>query len=132
MKPWIATDIECPRNDGEWIATSRTPRKDKKKPMNEKIPCVYILANHRNGTLYIGVTSHLINRIWQHKHDLVEGFTKRYALHRLVYYEVCPSMESAIVREKQLKAGSRTKKISLIEHVNPEWEDLYERVVING
>jgi len=97
--------------------------------MYEKIPCVYILASEKNGTLYVGVTSNLLKRIWEHKNDVVEGFTKRYSIHTLVYYEVGPSMESAICREKQIKAGSRKKKIALIESMNPEWKDLYEDLI---
>ncbi len=88
--------------------------------MYEKIPCVYILASERNGTLYVGVTSNLLKRVWEHKNDVVEGFTKRYGVHTLVYYEVGPSMESVIYREKQIKAGSRKKKLALIESMNPE------------
>ena len=68
-----------------------------------KEPCVYLLANKRNGTLYLGVTSNLVQRVWQHKNDLVEGFTKRYQIHMLVWYELCPNMESAIAREKAMK-----------------------------
>jgi putative endonuclease len=93
--------------------------------MNEKIPCVYILACKMNGTLYVGVTSNLLKRVWEHKNDMAEGFTKRYAVHSLAYYEVCPSMESAIFREKQIKAGSRKKRLILIESMNPDWRDLY-------
>ena len=93
--------------------------------MNEKIPCIYILASKRNGTLYVGVTSNLLKCVWEHKNDTAEGFTKRYAVHGLVFYEVCPSMESAIFREKQIKAGSRKKKLLLIESMNPDWRDLY-------
>ena len=100
--------------------------------MYQKIPCIYILASKGNGTPYVGVTSNLQKRIYEHKNDLVEGFTKRYKIHSLVYYEVCPSMESAILREKQIKAGSRNKKIKLIEKENPTWSDLYERMVENG
>ena|GEM_PF-43804 len=120
----------------DWTATgSQThPRRDgaiRSKPefqcrMYEKIPCVYILASRKNGTLYVGVTSNLLKRIWEHKHDVVEGFTKRYSVHDLVYYQVAPSMESAIYREKQIKAGSRKKKLSLIESENPGWMDLYD------
>jgi len=97
--------------------------------MNEKIPCVYILANKRNGTLYTGVTSNLPKRIWEHKNNTADGFTKKYNIHLLVYYEVCPSMFSAIEREKQLKVGSRKKKLQLIESINPEWNDLYEKII---
>lgn len=93
-----------------------------------KIPCVYILASKPNGTLYIGVTSDLAQRVWQHKNDLVEGFTKRYGVHRLVWYEVHEIMESAIVREKSLKKWNRAWKIELIEERNPGWVDLYEEI----
>ncbi|MFA5934411.1 MAG: GIY-YIG nuclease family protein [Candidatus Paceibacterota bacterium] len=90
----------------------------------EKIPCVYILANKRNGTTYIGVTSNLKRRIFEHKNNLVDGFTKRYKIHNLVYYETGDSMEGAIEREKQIKNYSREKKILLIEENNSEWKDL--------
>ncbi len=92
--------------------------------MSEKTPCIYILANKRNGTLYVGVTSNLAQRIEQHKTDAVDGFTKRYKVHILVYAEVCDTMEQAIEREKQIKAGSRKKKIELIERDNPIWIDV--------
>ena len=91
-----------------------------------KAPCVYILANKPNGTLYIGVTSNLVQRVWQHKNDLVEGFTKRYGVHRLVWYEAHENMESAITREKMLKRWKRAWKIRLIEKGNPRWLDLYD------
>ena len=91
-----------------------------------KAPCVYILANKPNGTLYIGVTSNLVQRVWQHKNDLVEGFTKRYGVHRLVWYEAHESMESAITREKMLKRWKRAWKIRLIQEANPKWSDLYD------
>lgn len=84
-------------------------------------PCVYILANKKNGTLYVGVTSDLIKRIWQHKNDLVEGFTKQYSVHDLVYYQIHETMESAITQEKNIKAW----KIELIEKNNLMWRDLY-------
>ena len=100
--------------------------------MNEKIPCVYILSNKKDGTLYIGVTSNLQKRIWEHKNNIVKGFTQKYNLHNLVYYEVCPSMESAIIREKQLKKGSRKKKIELIKKENAQWLDLYDEIIKNG
>ncbi len=95
--------------------------------MNQRnrLPAVYILASRRNGTLYTGVTSDLIARVWQHKNDLVEGFSRKYAVHTLVYYELAEDMLSAIAREKQIKAGSRANKIALIESINPEWRDLY-------
>lgn len=88
-------------------------------------PCVYILASKKNGTLYVGVTSDLIKRVWQHKNDLFDGFTKDYAVHDLVYYELHATMESAISREKNIKAWKRTWKLALIEKENLEWRDLY-------
>ena len=91
----------------------------------EKQPVVYILASRYNGTLYIGVTSNLIQRIWQRKNDLVEGFTKKYAVHSLVYYELHEQMLAAIEREKQLKKWNRQWKINLIEKDNPTWKDLW-------
>jgi putative endonuclease len=93
-----------------------------------KQPCVYILASKRNGTLYIGVTSDLARRVWQHREDLLEGFTKQYGVHMLVYYEVHSGMESAIVREKQLKKWNRAWKLRLIEESNPTWRDLWEEI----
>ena len=94
-----------------------------------KQPSVYLLTSRRNGTLYVGVTSDLIQRIWQHKNDLVDGFTKRYGVHTLVWYEVCPSMDAAMAREKAIKEWKRVWKIQLIESSNPEWRDLYEELV---
>jgi putative endonuclease len=92
-------------------------------------PAVYILASKRNGTLYIGVTSDLVKRIWEHRTDLVEGFTKRYGVHLLVWYELHESMEAAIQREKRLKGWKRAWKLELIEKGNPEWQDLYHSIV---
>jgi putative endonuclease len=92
--------------------------------MTEKQPCVYILASQRNGTLYTGVTSDLIKRIWQHKNDQVEGFTKTYQVHMLVWYEAHADMEAAIKREKAIKEWKRLWKLDLIESMNPEWNDL--------
>jgi len=94
-----------------------------------KQPAVYILASKRNGTLYTGVTSNLLKRIWEHKNNLVEGFTKRYDVHHLVWYEIHESMESAITREKQLKKWKRKWKLDLIEKGNPYWRDLYEKII---
>ena len=94
-----------------------------------KQPAVYILASQRNGTLYIVVTSDLVKRIWQHKNNMVEGFTKRYHVHRLVWYELHGSMESAIPREKQLKNWKRKWKLALIEKSNPKWLDLCQTIV---
>ena len=91
-----------------------------------KQPCVYILASRRNGTLYVGVTSNLPGRVWQHRNEVVDVFSKRYGVHTLVWYEPHETMESAILREKQLKAGSRARKLGLIEAMNPDWQDLYD------
>jgi putative endonuclease len=93
-----------------------------------KQPAVYMLASERNGTLYIGVTSDLVKRIWEHKNNLVDGFTKRYNIHRLVWYELHGSMDSAIEREKRLKEWKRAWKLKLIEGFNPGWQDLYDTI----
>jgi putative endonuclease len=95
----------------------------------DKQPVVYILASKRNGTLYIGMTSDLIKRIWEHKNNLIEGFAKRYSVHNLVWYEAHENMESAILREKKLKEWSRTWKLELIESSNPNWNDLYNTIL---
>ena len=95
----------------------------------ERQPCVYILANKRNGTLYVGVTSDLVRRVWQHKNHLPEGFTSRYGVHSLVWYEFHESMYSAITREKTLKRWRRGWKLALIERHNPTWRDLYPEVL---
>jgi putative endonuclease len=94
-----------------------------------KQPAVYILASKRNGTLYVGVTSDLVKRIWEHKNNVVEGFSKRYNVHRLVWYEIHENMESAINREKQMKEWKRKWKLELIEESNPDWQDLYPRIL---
>ena len=93
-----------------------------------RIPCVYILASRLKGTLYIGVTSDLVQRVWEHRSDLVEGFTRRYRVRRLVWFEVHETMESAIIREKALKKWNRAWKIELIEKSNPTWTDLYDEI----
>jgi len=89
---------------------------------------VYILFNERNGTLYTGVTSNLIKRIWEHKEGVVKGFTKRYGVHQLGYYEIHNSITDAIIREKKIKGGSRKQKLDLIESMNPYWNDLYNEI----
>jgi len=94
-----------------------------------KQPCVYILASRRNGTLYVGVTSNLAKRIWEHKSDVVKGFTERYRVHTLVWFEQRDTMESAIAREKAIKEWKRRWKLELIERRNPEWRDLYAEIV---
>lgn len=91
----------------------------------ERQPCVYLLASKKNGTLYIGVTSNLVKRVWEHKNNVAEGFTKKYNVHILVWYEVCETMESAIQREKTLKNWKRDRKKNMIQEMNPQWEDLY-------
>ena len=90
---------------------------------------VYILASKRNGTLYIGVTNNLIRRVYEHKNDLIDGFTKKYDVHLLVYYEQYEDIENAIQREKRLKKWNRQWKIELIERDNPEWNDLYIQLI---
>ena len=93
-----------------------------------KVPAVYIIASQRNGTVYTSVTSNLVKRIYEHKNEFVKGFTEKNHCHLLVYYEVHDSMEAAIAREKQIKAGSRKKKLTLIEFENPNWNDLYSSI----
>ncbi|HAM39351.1 MAG: GIY-YIG nuclease [Elusimicrobia bacterium RIFOXYC2_FULL_34_12] len=90
---------------------------------------VYILSSKRNGTLYTGVTSNLVKRIYEHKSNLIDGFTKKYNVHDLVWYEMHETAESAIVREKQIKKWKRKWKIGLIEKDNYEWKDLYETII---
>ncbi|MBI4296196.1 MAG: GIY-YIG nuclease family protein [Chloroflexi bacterium] len=89
---------------------------------------VYILASKQNGTLYIGVTDNLTRRVYEHKNNLVEGFTRKYNVHKLVYYEQCNDIESALIEEKRLKKWNRKWKLELIEKENPEWRDLYEEL----
>jgi putative endonuclease len=89
---------------------------------------IYIMTNDNNTVLYVGVTSNLQGRVSQHKERLARGFTKRYNIHKLVYYEICGDAYTAISREKQIKGGSREKKVALIIGKNPDWEDLYERL----
>jgi len=96
---------------------------------SEKQFVVYILASKRNGTLYTGITSDLSKRVWEHKSDAVPGFTAKYGVKLLVYYEVHESAESAIQREKQIKKWNRSWKLRLIEQNNPSWRDLYEEIV---
>ena len=93
-----------------------------------KQPAVYMMANKRNGAIYTGVTSNLIQRAWQHREGVADGFTKRYGCKMLVWFEMHDNMEAAIVREKQIKGGSRKKKIALIEAANPQWKDLFDEI----
>jgi putative endonuclease len=94
-----------------------------------KQPAVYILASKRNGTVYVGVTSNLQQRAWQHKNQSTTGFTHRYHVHMLVYYELHGDMVSAITREKQIKKWNRAWKLELIEEQNPDWQDLWEQII---
>jgi putative endonuclease len=98
------------------------PNKNAQMP---KQPCVYIMASKRNGTVYVGVTSNIQCRAWQHREGIVEGFTKKYGVKRLVYYEFLADMPGAIRREKQIKAWTRKSKLTLIESSNPSWKDLF-------
>ena len=94
--------------------------------MSDRRPCVYILASQRNGALYIGVTSDLARRAWEHRSDAAQGFTRKYGVHILVYVEFHDSMADAILREKRLKEWRRAWKLELIERTNPQWRDLYD------
>lgn len=100
--------------------------------MVNKNPATYILCSRPNGTLYVGVTSNLLKRIWEHRENLVEGFTKKYAVHRLVYFELHDRMEEAIIREKRIKKWNRKWKIRLIKEFNPTWRDLYVELAGSG
>ena len=93
-----------------------------------KQPTIYVMASKRNGTLYVGVTSDLVKRVWQHRNGLGDGFTKRYGSKMLVWFELADEIVSAIAREKQINAGSRKKKLALIEAVNPDWRDLWDDI----
>ena len=95
----------------------------------DRQPCVYILASRARGTLYIGVTSNLGQRVWQHKNDLVDGFSKAHRVHDLVWFELHATMESAILREKAIKKWNRLWKLQLVEEQNPDWRDLFDDIV---
>ncbi len=95
----------------------------------DKEYCIYIMTNSHNTVLYTGVTNSLARRVYEHKNGLGGSFTKSYNIHRLVYYEVGDNIHSALAREKQIKGGSRKKKIDLINNLNPEWKDLYEEII---
>lgn len=98
-------------------------------PEQSKQPCVYLLASKRNGTLYAGVTSDLVQRIWRHREGIIEGFTGKYRVKILVWYELHNTMESAILREKSIKNWHRHWKLNLIESSNPNWSDLYQEII---
>ena len=95
----------------------------------EKLFCVYIIASRRRGTVYIGVTSNLVKRVWEHRDGVVDGFTKEYGVKKLVWYEIHDNAESAITREKRLKEWRRAWKIDLIEEKNPYWRDLFKTII---
>ena len=95
----------------------------------ERQPCVCVLASKRNGTLYTGVTSNLVKRIWEHKNNVVEGFTQQYGVHSLVWFELHDTMDTAIQREKAIKNWKRAWKIKRIEEMNPQWRDLYPELL---
>jgi putative endonuclease len=95
----------------------------------DKQPSVYMLASKRRGTLYIGVTSDLVRRIWEHRTNAIEGFSRRHEIHQLVWYELHGTMESAVQREKALKNWKRAWKLELIETNNPDWQDLYHTIL---
>lgn len=97
--------------------------------MRERMPCVYLLASATRGTLYVGVTSNLVQRVWQHKHAQVAGFTKRYGVHLLVWFESHHTMDSAIKREKAIKEWKRAWKLELVETDNPGWRDMYPDIL---
>jgi len=110
-------------------ANAKQSHNMKKDKTFVKCGYVYILFNYKDGTLYTGVTSDLIARIYQHKNKQADGFTKKYDADKLGYYEDCGSIENAIAKEKQIKAGSREKKLRLIEKFNPKWIDLYDEII---
>jgi putative endonuclease len=97
--------------------------------VTEKRPCVYILASRRNGTLYVGVTSDLARRVWQHRSNTDGGFVQDYGVHRLVFFEFHETMTDAIVREKRIKRWHRAWKLEMIEWRNPQWRDLYDELM---
>jgi putative endonuclease len=97
--------------------------------MLERQPAVYLLASKPNGTLYVGVTSNLVKRVWQHREGILEGFTKRYDVHKLVWFEQAETMPAVITREKQIKKWNRAWKIEMIERSNPHWRDLWPEIL---
>ena len=112
-----------------WDKMSATFKEPISRTDMAKQPSVYILTNSRNGTLYTGVTSDLKKRVWQHKNNLIDGFSKQYSTHMLVYFEIHEDMLHAITREKQIKRWHRVWKIRLIEALNPYWRDLYSEII---
>jgi putative endonuclease len=125
-KAGIQASVAGPAKLGSRFSSTNPSFGQKPESTLMKQPCAYILASKRNGTLYLGVTSNLMQRVWQHRNDLANGFTKRYGIHTLVWYEVHGTMQSAIAREKAIKEWKRAWKIELIEKTNPQWQDLYQ------
>ena len=119
------------RRSAALVTPASSPRRKpgSRELFMDKQPYVYILASRKNGTLYVGVTSNLIKRVWEHKHDFIEGFTKRYQVHQLVWYEKHETLESAIRREKAIKEWKRKWKLEMIEKTNPKWEDVYNEIL---
>src|SRR5581483_3613467 len=128
----IASDSEAIQSRHSKILdcfVASAPRNDSLISRPMKQPCVYIVASKRNGTLYTGVTSNLPKRAFEHRAGLVKGFSARYECKILIWYELHETMVDAITREKQIKSGSRARKLSLIESFNPNWRDLYESLI---
>lgn len=129
MTTWRIVHFERVFNYTNLPPASFLRKQESRIKMTKKQPAVHILASKRNGTLYTGVTADLLGRVWEHKNDAIEGFTKKYSVHRLVYFEQHETMPSAIEREKQIKKWKRKWKQELIEEQNPTWKDLYEEAV---
>jgi putative endonuclease len=127
-KLWIASSLLLPCANALRLPQAMTGSSLRAKVMTKQ-PCVYIVASKRNGTLYAGVTSDLAKRAFEHREGLVQGFSSRYHCKILIWYELHATMIEAITREKQIKAGSRARKLALIEDLNPDWKDLYDTLI---
>ncbi len=117
-------------DETEFVIARSAATKQSRGVRDDFQPCVYIVASKRNGTIYVGVTSKLLQRVWQHREGEIDGFSKRHGCKLLVWFEQHSSMEHAITREKQLKGGSRKRKVGLIEADNPLWRDLYPELCV--
>ena len=124
----VPISLRYPRSEGTTIVVVPAKAGTQGGRMSEKRPCVYILASKRNGTLYVGVTSDIARRAWQHHSNAVGGFVRNYRVHRLVFVEFHETMADAILREKRIKKWRRTWKLELIERHNRQWRDLYEEL----
>ena len=123
------------REGGHPVVVPMTSRRDAAVLSSitmDKKPAVYILASDRNGTLYVGVTTNLVKRVWEHREGIADGFTKKYSIHKLVYFEQFNDMDNAITREKRLKKWRRSWKLKLIEENNPNWNDLWKQITTQG